>query len=397
MCTTHSVSTATRVTLALAVVLFIGHNVWILRSAPAMGGDSPRYIASAQRLLEEGVISGRDQNYSGFVLYLALMKTVAPGGDSFAKAAVAVQSAVALLALFCVYGIGATVLSERAGALASVFYALNPYAMIWNRYVLTDSLFISFVLISIWALVKASRRPGWLGLAVPVCVFTAMLRPNGVVYFPVFLVYLHSLLSKRLRVAACVVIAVAALAASPLLMKEFRKATDRIQAIDNLVDGVTVWREARIDMPKYEKPRTHPIADAVGYVTTYPYDALRLFAARLYAAYVFTRDDFSPRHNALLLVALPGLYALAAAGALRGCRRGITRDVLLMLGVLAVQTGLFAVTYSDHDPRFTCYTITLIALFAAYGFEGLVMSGGLSPIGRGRPAAPRPAARSSRR
>jgi 4-amino-4-deoxy-L-arabinose transferase-like glycosyltransferase len=324
------------------------------------------------------------------------MKTVAPGGDSFARAAVAVQSAVALLALLCVYGIGAMVLSERAGALASVFYALNPYAMIWNRYVLTDSLFISFVLISIWALIKASRRHGWLGLAVPACVFTAMLRPNGVVYFPVFLVYLHSLLGRRLRVAAYVVIAVAALAASPLLMDEFEKATERIQIIDNLVDGVTVWREAKIDMPRYEKPRTHAMADAFGYVTTYPYDSLRLFAARLYAAYVFTRDDFSPRHNALLLVALPALYALAVAGAIRSCRRGITRDGLLVLGVLAAQTGIFAMTYSDHDPRFTCYTITLIALFAAYGVDGLVMSGWPRPIGRGRPPAPRAAARSAR-
>ncbi len=397
MCTTHSVSTATRVTLALAVVLFIGHNVWVLRSAPAMGGDSPRYIGSAQRLLEDGVLSGRDQNYSGFVLYLALTKTVAPGGESFASAAVAAQSAVALGALFCVYGIGAMVLSERAGALASVFYALNPYAMIWNRYVLTDSLFISFVLISIWALIKASRRHGWLGLAVPACVFTAMLRPNGVVYFPVFLVYLHSLFGKRLRVAAYVVIAVAALAASPFLMKELEKATDRIQIIDNLVDGVTVWHEAKIDMPRYERPRTRPIADTFAYVTTYPYDSLRLFAARLYAAYMFTRDDFSTRHNALLLVALPFLYALAVAGTIRSCQRGITRDVLLLLGVLAVQTGIFAMTYSDHDPRFTCYTITLIALFAAYGFEGLVMSGWLRPAGRGRPPAPRLAARSARR
>jgi Dolichyl-phosphate-mannose-protein mannosyltransferase len=362
-------SPTTRAFLALAVVLFVAHNVWVLRSAPAMGGDSPRYVASAERLLERGVIQGRDQNYSGTVVYLALMKIVAPGGDAFATAAVAVQTVVAFLALFCVYGIGRMTLSERAGALAAVLYAVNPYAMIWNRYVLTDSLFISFVLVSIWALLAAARRRRWLALAVPACVFTAMLRPNGLVYLPVFLLYLLSLLSRRLRAVACVVVAGAALAAAPFLAREIAKAADRIQAVDHLVEGVTVWHVARIDMPGYDTAGMHPVTAVFAYVATYPSATLRLFAARLHAAYLFTREGFSPRHNALLRVALPVLYALAAAGLVRSWRRGPTRDLLLVLGVLGAQTAILVLTYSDHDPRFTCYTLTLVFLLAAYGLE----------------------------
>lgn len=336
-----------------------------------MGGDSHRYLGSAEALRAGKPIDERDENYVGFVLYLALIGWLAPDRDALAWAAVVVQSGVSLLALLCVYGIGRTVLSGTSGALASLFYAANPYAMVWNRYLLTDSLFISFVLISLWALIRTSRRRAWLTLALPACAFTALLRPNGLFYTPVFLVYLLFLLGRRARLAAGALFAVALLAGLPFIASEVQKATDRIQVIDHLAAGVTIWRTARIDMPEYRSPRTHPIADFAAYATAYPAETLRLLAARLRVAYLFTRDDFSPRHNALLRVTLPTLYGFAVAGMVRRLAAAARRDALLLVGVLAVQTAILALTYSDHDPRFTCYTLTLVALFAAHGLDGL--------------------------
>ncbi|MBI4665209.1 MAG: glycosyltransferase family 39 protein [Nitrospinae bacterium] len=358
-----------RVILLLAAVIFIAHNAWFLRSPIIMSGDTPRYIDSADYLLAHGAIVGRDQNYSGFVAYLAFMKILAPEGESFKIAAIAVQTFISLIAFLCVYGTGARVFSETAGALSALFFSLNHYAIYWIQYALTDSLFISFVIISVWALVRFGENGRWIWLAAPACLFTAALRPNGVFIFPVFLVYLLSYLSRKVQIAIYSACIAAAIAASPFLMTEFQKATDHIQVMDNLTGGYLVWGLDKIEMPPFQWEKKNVIEDSFTYFTAYPKDTLKLFATRLYTAYIFTRSGYTPAHNAFLLTVLPVFYILAAAGAVRSYITVFTRDRLLVMGVIAVQSAILALTFSDYDPRFTCYIITLVALFSAYGAE----------------------------
>jgi len=300
------------------------------------------------------------------------MKLLAPGGDSFRGAAVYMQTAISALALLLVFRIGTAMRSELAGSLAALFYSVNFHALSWNKFVLTDSLFISFVIISVWALIKSGDDRRFIAIAIPVCVFTASLRPNGVVYFIAFAAYLVSLMPKKVAIAVISSIAVAVLAASPFLFDEIQKATDRIQLIDNLTGGYTIWETEKIEMPPFDKQRKNVIADAAGYIAEHPAASLKLMLARLYTGFVFTRADYSPAHNAIILAIAPPLYLLAIIGAWVCLKSWAMKPAALIIGVVAAQAFIFALTFSDHDPRFTCYVLTLVAILAAAGVDAIL-------------------------
>jgi len=241
-----------RFVLACAFALFAAVNAYALRNAPVLGGDTHHYVDAVNQFLEEGSITGRNQNYSGYVLFLSLCKAISPSGISYFALSVVFQTLFSCAALFCLHAVGVRIFSQTTGLLSALCFSVNYYAIFWNQYVLTDSLFISFVIISCYAAVKASTNRWFLLLALPSVAFTAMLRPNGLVFLPVFFVYLVSSLKPKVQAVLYICVAVAVALAGAFIMTEFQKATDRIQTLDQIERGTIIWNLKRIDMPKLE-------------------------------------------------------------------------------------------------------------------------------------------------
>ncbi len=357
------------ITLLVSSLIFISISAQILQNGPYIGGDTRHYTDGADELIENHTITGRNQNYSGYVVIVALAKLVTQSEEKSFYLVMFFQAAVSFFAMFCVYRLGEELFGKIAAILGTISFSANFYIIFWSKQIHTDSLFISFVIIAALSLILSSRNKMWLIAAIPAVIFMASLRPNGLFYFPVFLVYFISIFKARTQAIFYTLLCISALVTATFIAGEIQKATDRIKLIDELENGTVLWLQEFEPMPKMENRSGDVVKDLTYYLATYPAETFSLMFARVYRSYFFWRDDYSARHRMVLMIALPLLYLFAATGVVRSFLYRPGKDHLFLLGIILAQTLIIAGTFAVHDTRFTCYVLTFIMLFACYGAE----------------------------
>ena len=307
------------------------------------GADSARYLASAQELLAGRWL--RDQAswvYFGYNALLAFCDTLGLGEAGI----IALQVFAAACAALALYDLGRQLSGALAGILAAGFFVIDYDIARWHLYVLTDSLFISLVVLSTWfthrATIGGVRR--YLEAA-GVLLLTMMIRPNGWMLAPIAAGYwiVRCGLPVRLKWAATAAVLVAFTAgAASIAMVQFGRQAAQRGSGDPLPYAAVISPKHAFD--------TDAIAD-------------RLFTELLHA-----RAEFSLRHNAMVIAMISVVYPLAVFGAIRTRDRPLARIVAL---VIAGQLFVVAVSFSDPDGRYLLYILPLISVFAACGAVAL--------------------------
>jgi hypothetical protein len=369
-------SRATRVAAVLAS-LYAAVNTGLAASTGVrIGGDSGRYIAGAAAMLE-GHLSEGPPGYRGYEAVVALCELTGLG----LPGVVALQILAASCSLVALYLVSRRLFDERAGLAAVGLYCLNVDAARWHSYVLTDSLYTSGLVLTIWAshrAVQRSRAPGAAGvrrygLAALVLVAAASVRPEGIVVVPVVIAYwmvrgLGSATPRRValvRVVFAAAAGLAGLAGVSAARYGSGLATDSsLLRRGIVVYGYDGWR---VPMPSDVGSNATPHG-LVSYVARHPVAYARLALTRVGAEMAHVRPFHSTRHNAAALLALIPLYALALVGYLRARDRALAR---LVAAVIAVHLGVVAVTFADWDGRFLSHLLPIWIALAAAGLATL--------------------------
>jgi 4-amino-4-deoxy-L-arabinose transferase-like glycosyltransferase len=105
---------------------------------------------------------------------------------------------VASLAIILIYLIGRTLFNKRTGVIAGLFYLYNWDVTLWSTYVLSDSFFVSLLILCVYLLIRAtdSRRKPDRILFVAAAIYLLLFRPTGVAVVAVMLVYVLSRLER---------------------------------------------------------------------------------------------------------------------------------------------------------------------------------------------------------
>ena len=163
----------------------VGALVFGVAEFPAdLGGDSGRYTSGADRWVSNEPLVGKQASYLGYILVLAGLRTWSLAYDWVMPVQLLFTAAAACAA----FGLGRDVAGRLAGFLAALWLVENPDIAIWNRYLLTDSLYISSLVITLWAWHRAVIRwkPVLLVAAVMLLLWTMTIRPNGWILLPPF-------------------------------------------------------------------------------------------------------------------------------------------------------------------------------------------------------------------
>jgi 4-amino-4-deoxy-L-arabinose transferase-like glycosyltransferase len=130
--------------------------LWI-HPIEAIGAEMDTYSDKAQVLLEGQV----PVDVHRPLLYVALTAlTALPlGGDVFAAGRL-VSAAAGALAAFATWLLGRDLAGRRVGWFAAGLLVVNGEFVIASVQVTTDVLFTAFVVLSLWAALRAARRPG---------------------------------------------------------------------------------------------------------------------------------------------------------------------------------------------------------------------------------------------
>lgn len=344
--------------------------VALVRTGVRLGGDTSRYLDGGAQLFSSGPLSGSVLPYLGYVATVGLFQEAGLGTSRL----VVFQITVAVLATVALFDLGRRLAGDVAGLIAAGFFATYIDFVKWHVYILTESLFISAVVLTFWALDTAARRGGsWYAVGVLGLGVTALLRPNGWLLLPIGVSYwaLLRLPSARPRLRIGVVAGiVAAFVAFAGLAPMLTAGTDAAKPAEMLREGAVIWGDPStwVTMPS-DRGRGEGFAALSSYAVRHPVATAKVAALRVGTELMRVRGYYSMSRNLLILGFLVPIYGFAIAGLRTVIRQPLGR---MMLAFAATQLALVAATFADYDGRFLLYILPFVMIFSGVGVQRAV-------------------------
>ena len=345
----------------------------VLWSGVRIGGDTSLYLDGASSLLNGQPLIGRQPSYLGYIAVVAGLQAAGGGLVSI----VIIQLAAATVAAIAVYRIAVELGGRVAGALAVLLFAVDVETNRWHAFVLGDSLFLSFLVITAWLVHRATAAPARFdrhAVAVLSLIATALIRPEGWFVVPAAAGYwiLQPRLSMRRRVAFVGAALLGCIAISTLVTPRLGGNLEAVGPGEMLRRGQTIWdydgwRVAMPDDPVWST--AHGSAAAVGYAVRHPISTASLMIARLAVHAAHVRPFYSTAHNVMIAAWLLPLYALGAIGWWAARHH---RVAWWCAGVIATQALVVALTHAEWDGRYLAHVMPLLYPSAASGL-GVVL------------------------
>lgn len=340
---------------------------WRKFGGPHFVNDSARYLDYARGIAGHGYFEpGHNLRYVLYPLFQSVWLRLGLGWAGI----VVGQMAVSALASRAIYrGTRRLARGGRgAAALATLAFIAWPDIQQFNVFLLTESLFISLVVLSFGAFTKVkSGRPRDWTLLLLVLALAALVRPNGfVVGLAAALAGLDALRRRadrrpwRAALLGLVLLA-------PLLWAALNHQLATFYLMDTYQRGELIFRyqlwavhqAAPLEMPPLG---TGPAARVLYFAVHNPVYLGRLMLGKLFVFVSYLKPHYSLAHRVLGVLVLWPAYWLAACGARR---RGIWRPARVFLaGVFLLQTAIIMLTVDDWDVRFLAPVLPVVFVLA---------------------------------
>ena len=367
--------------LAPELVRFVG-------VGPKIAPDSAAYLNAAEGL------PSVDAEWWGKILYVLLLR-IGQGMGSAEWFAVCLQFLAASAAGIALVDLGTRNGTSRPGWLAAAVWLLNPQTAQWTSVVMTDSAFMSLMLLVLWAVMRAlAGRGRWASALLP-ALMVGMLRPNGLLAIAAVSVLWiwssgrsHSVVHAALpaRIASTVVVVVTVvlvIGLSPAHRSGTGGADDR--PLVRLVAGEVVWGETAWSRPMPPPPDTdRSLGALVRYATSEPVPTIDIGLRRIVVEVIQVRPHYPLPVNIVVGGTMLLYLGAAILGAATAAGRVLRRPVLaLALPMLAA----IGATWASPEGRFGWAVLVLLGPWVGIGLDRAVHA--LSPVRR----APRSARR----
>lgn len=341
----------------------------VLHKGPVLGGDSHTYLAGAERLLDGTALEGVQRAYPGYVSLLAAVEAV---GLSL-HWVVFVQLALAALATRAVFSLARSLGGSVAGLVAAILFVGNPDLARWHGYILTESAYISFVLLTSWSAHKAwTKGGGWLITAPAVAALASTIRPTGWLLLPVVVGFLIARVMSESRLGWLAAMVGGLAVAAVMILNP--TAQDRIEIgnpSEKISNGVVIpgYKPGWIEMPA-----APPGQSTLTYLIEHPVAVARLALTRVVTEFSGVRPFYSRGHNLFLSVLLGAVYLTAAVGWFMTRRESMTLFISI---VVLAHVGFVAAAFASYDGRFLLYTFPLLGILC-----GRALARGISHLDR---------------
>ncbi|MGN6646382.1 MAG: hypothetical protein ACTHJT_07620 [Cytophaga sp.] len=309
--------------------------------------------------------------YSGYIAILALSRLL----FSSIYPSILLQCIVSLTATLLFYtGLCRILKNERTAFIASGLTILYLPIQQWNVCLLTESFFISSILLFIWAYSLEDWRTKWISLYT-IAIVATMLRPNGgILLIALFILTAREILSKQNRLY---VYTIGLLLLTGILFL-LNCATDVFYqfmadsfAKGEIICGYKGWI-IPVGTPASVSTTEGSIVKILGLIIDQPLKSLQLGCCRFAALWTDVRMYYSSLHNIFISLLLLPAYIFAATGFMhyRKIHRGVFIFTIVYTGLNSV---LVMITYADWDGRFLVPLLPVIFIWSALGIQKIFM------------------------
>jgi hypothetical protein len=326
-----------------------------------LGGDSGYFT--------QALLSSHTTPYAGYVALVWVVHFLGWGNIGV----VFIQWLVSLIAGVLLYRLTISITGNRVISKTIALYFITNYELMkWNFFILSDSFFISFVIISAWAITKYSKvKAFFLGSGL-ICLYSSIIRPNGFILFLSWLlfVFVPELRTKNKSSTSNILLG---LLMTGLFVFSFvfltRSAGDRGIFL-YATNGELIWsnRQWLISEAAENVNTENSVTGVLVYAAKYPLLFLQLFFGKISVELFRVRPYLPLSYNIFLLINLIPFYILSTYGAIH--KLASLRPYLF---ITICQMGLVGLTYADWDGRFLAYVFPLILVMASMGLKVLLL------------------------
>lgn len=334
--------------------------------------DSSRYIKGAENLIFGQAINGFKNSYIGYMAVLALGKIMGWGLEF----TLVLQIIFNLLAGVALYHLTLRISNSKAAAtLALSVYLISPLVVSWVLYIHTESLFSSFLILSIWSLFVATekRKISSYFLAIILVAISASIRPNGWLLVPIaifFMVQFSTLhaMAKTIIYCTSFLLFFIFLQKSPWFTN--KGDIERISTV--LLEGEIICDKNtyHLPMPQESFSNKNDLLESTLYLLKHPIASAQLASLRIGSElFPILRPWLSFKFKLRFLFwTLPAyVFALFCFFNFKG-----HRGVQILLLVLLSQLLIIAASFSEREFRFLVPLLPLFYLAGACGFYFLL-------------------------
>ena len=343
-------------TLGAVLSLFLLLNLYMLvTQGVVLGGDSGRYISGADKLLKSQELTGKQPSYLGYIALVAFCQWLGLG----VKGVVVMQIVLATISLITLFALGKELAGPVAGIVATILFVVDYDIWRFNLFILTDSVYISLVIIVSWLIHRAVEGNLWSRASViPLIIFAATVRPTGWILLLCALTYWIWRSNVRASWRLVGIIGGVILFTSAMLMVPFFKTGLQNESLHQAAqNGVVVFGYDAWNAPILIKE-----AQLVAQPLLSGLQLLFLIILRLLAYFAHVRPFYSFQHNLAIALFLATLYPLAITGFVRSRTNHLTQ----LLGiVIAGHSAVLLVTFADWDGRFLLYILPCFFVLAS--------------------------------
>lgn len=347
---------------------------WRYYHGPRLFGDGAGYLAYARHLAGVGPALGGGYylRYLGYAAFLSVFVRLKMGLFGMGVA----QVALAGLATRAFYATAWQFSGRHWPTAALATAALIGWVEVqaFNAFLLTESLFTSLVIFSLWAIARA-RSLGGVGLALGLLLLTSFVRPNG------FIVLLAAALAGAIslwqagRKRAVAWAGGLFLVLLPLGWARVNWLLSTLGIMDAYAAGTVIFSYPPAALPpppglQLPAPTATPLRQLVWFIAHNFHYFSQLAALRLAYFLGFPKPWHSGRHLLWAVVTLPVVYWRAAHGV---ARRLVSLPVRTYVATcLLLQMAVVMLTFDDWDVRFSGPFIPYWLLLAALGSQRLL-------------------------
>jgi 4-amino-4-deoxy-L-arabinose transferase-like glycosyltransferase len=308
------------------------------------------------------------------VLYIALLRLGTNIGEP-TTIIVIVQVLATVLATGLSYRIATRIAGRGAGMVASAVIAINPLTAQWVRFVLTESIFFSLVILVVWAgtsLVRQERSTLHMTSLLVGAALAVLLRPNGVLVLG-SAVTLALLLIKIgpvrwLLLSSCWVLVGAGLLFG--LAATGQPAERPLLA--QITTGIVVEGSDRviiaIAMPESGDVSDNSPTAVARYVSSHPVAYARLFASRIAMAAAQVRPHYPEAVNVAIGMAMMMLFVSTLLGATAPETKALRRATAIVGVPLLLLVGA---TFATPEGRYGWGALVALAPLAGIGGDAI--------------------------
>ena len=320
-------------------------------------GDSRFYFSGASHT---GELSSFERLYVGYIFLLHFSQIISNSGMLM----VVIQSIFVIFGAYAIFSLAQEYGNTMAGWISVSFYLVAPMLSQWTRYILTESIFYSLIVIG---LRLATLKVFWSHLPmIPVVLLLIVLRPNGIIIacavLSIYVLIKFFRISTRISMiiliwSFCVLFGVLLLGGGGVSGDSVQSSIFEKTIEGNVIYGVT---EMNVRMPQPDSINRSNLA-YVKYILENPLANLKIGMLRVYWELKQIRPWYSTSLNLFLLVTMASFYSFSFVGLVRTWRKHLVKAIAILTLPSVV---LISMTWAIWEGRFGWwFMVSWIPLF----------------------------------